>query len=217
MTKTTRKSQARKMTFIILAIFILIATIGGTYSRYTSTGSGTGTADVAKWAVKINNADITTTNTFNVTFNEVANANVVDGKIAPASSLYADFVIDPTGSEVAIDYDFVLGAITASGGATAPSDIAIEKVVPVTGATISGAAVTGGTEGTALEADANGKYTGTITLASQSAALSSSEAQVVRVYIKWTNNEEHNTTDTSAGKAAPTLSMQVTGTAKQHI
>ena len=217
MTKTTRKSQARKMTFIILAIFILIATIGGTYSRYTSSGSGTGTTQVAQWAVKINNANITTTDTFTVTFNEVANDNVVDSKIAPASSLYADFVIDPTGSEVAIDYDFALGAITASGGATVSSDIAIEKVVPVTGANISGATVTGGTEGTALTADTNGKYTGTIALASQSTALSSSEAKVVRVYIKWTNNEDHNATDTSTGITAPTLSMKVTGTARQHI
>ncbi len=212
-----RKSTAKRWTLVVLMIFALVALIGSTYARYISTATGEVTAQVAKWAVKINNVNIVDEDEFTVTFKEVSNAYVVDGKIAPASSLYADFVIDPTGSEVAIDYDFVLGDITASGGATAPSDIAIEKVVPVTGATISGAAVTGGTEGTALEADANGKYTGTITLASQSAALSSSEAQVVRVYIKWTNNEEHNTTDTSAGKAAPTLSMQVTGTAKQHI
>lgn len=207
MTKTTRKSQARKMTFIILAIFILIATIGGTYSRYTSTGSGTGTAQVAKWAVKINNADITTTNTFNVTFNEVANANVVDSKIAPGSSLYADFVIDPTGSEVAIDYDFALSAITASSGGV-PTGIALEKVVLVDG-----------NSETELTADGAGKYNGSIALASQNAALTSSAAQTVRVYIKWTNSDEESPSisHTAAGNLAPTLSMTVTGTAKQHI
>lgn len=206
MTKTTRKSQARKMTFIILAIFILIATIGGTYSRYTSTGSGTGTAQVAKWAVKINNADITTTNTFNVTFNEVANADVVDQKIAPASRLYADFIVDPTGSEVSIDYDFVLSSITASAG-DVPEGIAIEKVVLLG---------TGNSE-TTLTADTNGKYTGTIALTSQNAALGNTDAKTVRVYIKWTNDDQKSANHTTAGINTPTLSMTVTGTAKQHI
>ena len=109
--------------------------------------------------------------------------------------------------------------VTASGGATAPSDIAIEKVVPVTGATISGAAVTGGTEGTALEADANGKYTGTIGLTSQNAALTNAAAKTVRVYIQWENSDATAASEnhTASGNAAPTLSMQVTGTAKQHI
>ena len=208
MTKTTRKSQARKMTFIILAIFILIATIGGTYSRYTSTGSGSLSADVAKWAVKINNTDIVDESTFTVTFNEVTNANVVDGKIAPGSSLYADFIIDPTGSEVAVDYSFNLGTISSTSG-TVPTGISIEKVVPVTG---SG-------EGTALVADGSGNYTGTIDLSSQSSALTSSDAQTVRVYLTWAdaNTTEANTNHTTAGDAAPTLSMTITGTATQHV
>ena len=207
MTKTTRKSQARKMTFIILAIFILIATIGGTYSRYTSTGSGTGTAQVAKWAVEINDTDIVSNNSFNVTFQEVANDHVVDGKIAPASRLYADFVVDPAGSEVSIDYDFALSAITASTG-TVPTGIDLEKVVLLG---------EGGTE-TTLTAT-GGKYTGSILLPTPNAALTSSDAQTVRVYIKWTNSDAtaDSANHTAAGVATPTLSMEVTGTAKQHI
>ena len=207
MTKTTRKSQARKMTFIILAIFILIATIGGTYSRYTSTGSGTGTAQVAKWAVKINNVDIVNNNSFTVTFNEVENANVVDGKIAPASELYADFVIDPTGSEVAVDYDFQLGDITASEGSV-PTGIAIDRVVYMDGTT-EGDEITG----------VNGLYTGnTINLTNQS-ALTSASAKTIRVYLKWTNSDvaADSANHTAAGDAAPILNMSVTGTAKQHI
>lgn len=216
MNKSSRKYQTTKWTFVILVLFLLVAIIGGTYARYTSTGSGTGTVQVAKWAVKINTVDIVAQNSFNVTFNEVTNDNVVDGKIAPASSVYADFIIDPTGSEVAIDYSFELGTITASSGSL-PTGLAVEKVVPVTGATITNSQVTGGTEGTALTADANGKYTGTIALSSQSAALGSSDVQVVRVYVKWTNDDAASDNHTTVGNVAPTLSMQVTGTASQHI
>ena len=129
MANTTRKSSAKKWTLIVLIIFVLVAVIGGTYSRYSSEGSGTGTATVAKWAIKINTVDITpaAATTFDITFNEVPNDDVVDGKIAPASRLYADFVVDPTGSEDAIDYSFALGTITASAG-DVPTGIAVEKV-----------------------------------------------------------------------------------------
>lgn len=212
----TRKNQALKWTLIVLVLFLLVAIIGGTYTRYSSTGSGTGTAQVAKWAVKINTANVVSTDSFDVSFHEVANENVVDGKIAPASSLYADFIVDPAGSEVALDYSFSLGAITASTGSV-PTGIAVEKVVPVTGATIDGTTVTGGSEGTALVADGSGKYNGTIALSSQSSALTSASSQVVRVYIKWTNDDEQNENHTTAGNTTPTLSMTVTGTAQQHI
>ena len=216
--ETTRTSSAKKWTILALIVFLLIVVIGSTYTRYTSTATGAGTAQVAKWAVKINDTDIVSNDSFTVTFNEVANANVVDGKIAPASSLYADFIVDPTGSEVAVDYSFALGTITASAGSV-PTGIAVEKVVPVTGATISGTTVTGGTEGSALTADGEGKYTGTIALDSQSAALTSSAAKVIRVYITWTNSDvaADSTSHTTAGNAAPTLTMNITGTAKQHI
>lgn len=206
----TRKSTAKKWTLIVLVIFILVAIIGGTYSRYTSTGSGTGEATVAKWAVKINTADITSTDTFTITFNEVANANIVDTKIAPTSQLYADFVIDPTGSEVAVDFEFELGNVTVKSGSTgsAPSNLAVTKVCYVES----------GVDGTEITAS-GGKYTGTIALASQTAALTNASAKTVRVYLTWTdaNTTAANTEDTTVGINAPTLEMTVTGTATQHV
>ena len=202
-----RKSKVRDVIIALIILVIALFFIAGTYARYASTGSGAGVVQVAKWAVKINTVDITQNNSFAVTFNEVANQYIVDGKIAPDGSLYADFVIDPTGSEVALDYEFTLGTITSSTG-TVPDGIAVEKVCTVDGSTE-----------TELTADASGKYVGTIELASQSAELSSSESVTVRVYIKWTNSDEATriTSDTTAGITPPTLTMQVTGTAKQHI
>lgn len=201
-----RKSKVRDIIVALIILVIALFFIAGTYARYSSTGSGTGNVQVAKWAVKINDADITTTNTFTINFVEVANNNIVDGKIAPDGRLYADFEIDPTGSEVALDYEFALGQIKA-GTEAAPDGIAVEKVCTVDGSTETPLTPT------------DGKYTGTIALASQTAALSASEKVTVRVYIKWTNSDEaaRLTTDTAAGIAAPQLSIEVTGTAKQHI
>ena len=207
----TRKSTAKKWTLIVLVIFILVAIIGGTYSRYTSTGSGTGEATVAKQAKKINTVDITSQDSFTITFNEVANANIVDNKIAPTSQLYADFVIDPTGSEVAVDFEFELGNITVKSGSTgsAPSNLAVTKVCYVES----------GVDGSTITADANGKYTGTIALTSQTAALTNAAAKTVRVYVTWAdaNTTAANAEDTTVGINAPTLEMTVTGTATQHV
>lgn len=202
---TSRKSTTRKMTIVVLAVFLLIAIIGGTYARYTSTASGNTTAQVAKWAVKINETDIVSGNEFTVDFTEVKNDNVVDGRIAPSSTLYADFEVDPTGSEVAIDYSFVLGEITASTG-NVPAGLTVSKVCTV---------AEDKTE-TALTAE-EGKYKGTINLVSQTAALTANDKVKVRVYVEWANNEDNNATDTSVGSTAPELTMQVTGTATQHI
>ena len=202
-----RKSKVRDVIIALIILVIALFFIAGTYARYASTGSGAGVVQVAKWAVKINTVDITQNSSFAVTFNEVANQYIVDGKIAPDGSLYADFVIDPTGSEVAVDYEFTLGTITSSTG-TVPDGIAVDRVCTVDGTTE-----------TDLTADSSGKYVGTIELASQNAALSSTESVTVRVYIKWTNSDAaaRITSDTTAGVTPPTLTMQVTGTAKQHI
>ena len=217
---TERTSRVKRAILTVLIVACLIAVIGGTYARYTSTGAGTATVEVAKWAIKINNTDITPTGdtSFTITFKEVPNNNIVDGKIAPSGELFADFIVDPAESEVAVDYSFALGQITSSDG-TVPTGLAVKKVVPVTGATISGNTVTGGTEGTALTANGSGDYVGTISLVDQEAALTSSEAQVVRVYIAWTNDDAtaSNTSHTASGISAPNITMTVTGTAKQHI
>ena len=213
MKKTNRKNTIKSVMFALILIAVCIFFISSTYARYASSASGTGTADVAKWAVKINSANIVDTNSFTVTFNEIANANVRDGKIAPGSRLYADFVIDPTGSEVAVDYNFVLGAITASAGSV-PTGIAVEKVCYVVS----------GEDGENI-ALSDGKYTGiTIPLESQTAAMTSASQRTVRVYVVWTDGgsatEVANTVNvdhTAAGNATPTLSMTITGSAFQHI
>ncbi len=213
MKKSNRKNTIKLIMLALVLITLCLFFISGTYARYASSASGTGSAVVAKWAVKINTVDIVANDSFTVTFSEVANDNVVNDKIAPGSRLYADFVIDPTGSEVAVDYNFVLGAITASAGSV-PTGVAVEKVCYVNS----------GVDGNTI-ALSDGKYTGTtIPLESQTAAMTSASQKTVRVYILWTDggsatdvSNTVNVNHTTAGDATPTLSMTITGSAFQHI
>ena len=220
MAKSTRTNTVKKWTLLLLIVCLLAAVIGGTYSRYTSTATQTGSAQVAKWAVKINNKNIVANEKFTVVFNEVKNDNVVDGKIAPSSRLYADFEIDPTGSEVAVDYLFKLGTISAKIGeenATVPTGIEVEKVVYLVDDTENEGQKK---DGNKIAQNTDGEYVGeTIALESQESALTAASKKIVRVYIVWTNTdtEAENTNHTDAGNKTPTLSMEITGTAKQHI
>ena len=164
---------------------------------------------MAKWAVKIGEKDATQENTtFDLSFNKVENENVVDGYIAPGSQLYADFKIDPTGSQVAIDYSFSLGNITASEG-TVPTTVKVLKVVPVKD----------NVEQAELSPDTGGKYTGKISLPSKDKALTADEAVTIRVYLEWENKNttETDKVDTLTGVSAPTLTMTVNATATQSI
>ena len=203
------EKMTKNMMSTLMLLTVGVHFISGTYARYTSTATGTGTATVAKWAVTINENDATVENaTFNLAFIEVDNENVADGYIAPASKLYADFVIDPTGSQVAVDYSFTLEELTASSG-DVPANLTItdvvvvdddnsETAVPVTDEVYSGTIQ--------LPKNDEGKQT----------ALTANEAVSVRVYVEWENNETANATDTSVGIAAPTLTMKVNATVTQH-
>lgn len=205
MTKKSVKTMMIVLAFLAMGLYF----VAGTYARYTAAASGTGTVQVAKWAVKIGEKDATQENTtFDLSFNKVENENVVNGYIAPGSQLYADFKIDPTGSQVAIDYSFSLGNITASEG-TVPTTVKVLKVVPVKD----------NVEQAELSPDTGGKYTGKISLPSKDKALTADEAVTIRVYLEWenTNTAETDKVDTLTGVSAPTLTMTVNATATQSI
>lgn len=104
----------------IVTMFVAILSltlVSGTLARYTSTGTGTGSVEVAKWDVQINGNQLvnnpgatnTTFNLFSTTTNyDELGDDVVDGKIAPGTQGSFSFVLT-NASEVtanyAIDYD----------------------------------------------------------------------------------------------------------------
>lgn len=196
---TNRKSVAKRWTLIAIIAFALIAIIGGTYARYSTTGAATGTVQVAKWAIamKADDGTILNATTQPITFTVQSNTNVVPGKIAPAVTAVAEVELDLTGTEVAVDFDAVVdsSALTSIGASS-------DKISLTT--KVDGTTYTSGTVQTINLVDnapftaANGKKTVTLTLT-------------------WENDDNNNADDTSMGIDADTIEIPVTLTAKQHI
>ena len=105
MSKNTRKGEVKKLAIIVIAIMLLIAVIGGTYSKYTSTANGSGDVAIAQWAVSVNgqNASSSSAN-FDLTF-ALNNADTVANKIAPGGTATAYVDVDLTGTEVSVKFD----------------------------------------------------------------------------------------------------------------
>ena len=215
------KNNKKSLLLIALLLVVVVTSCFGvyTYAKYISGASSSGKADVAKWVVKVNDTDITpagVTTLGDVDLTTVDNANVVDGKIAPASEAYGVFTIDPTGSEVAVGYKFSLGTITTSS-VTIPTGLAVNKVEYCTGTTCDATSASGWTAITP-----NGSlYEGTIDLPS-GAAMTNAQKVNVRVTIKWTDDETtspdaDDTNHTAAGVTGATLTIPVTTTVFQKV
>ena len=203
------KKNVKTMMLILVVLIIGLYFISGTYARYTSSVNGTVAAKVARWAVALNGTDMSEiTETIELNFlEEKSNDDVVDGYIAPGVELYSDeLVIDPTGTQVAMDYTIELGAITSATNLDGKIVIArMEKLVD--GVWVND---TDFTVGKPLNA--------TIELTNQEEALSEEEAVSYRVVLAWENDEANNESDTDLGLVAPEdITMTVKVSAQQHI
>lgn len=81
-----KKRSTANLTLVVLLLVILsLIGVSGTYAKYTTTVTGTGTAIVAKWNFKVGN---TQTDTFTVNLAENATGVLVGGvkKILPGST-----------------------------------------------------------------------------------------------------------------------------------
>lgn len=204
-TTANRRNTARKWTLIILAIFVLIAIIGGTYSRYSSTAVRTASVDLAKWSVKIDGTQMSSASSGSlpVTLQYVANSNVKEGKLAPGGSANFTLVIDPTDSEVAIDYEVSIGSI--AGLTNTNSAIAL------TSATYT---VEGGSAQDATISEGSGTISCTESLAD---VLAGKTVTIVGT-ITWDNAADaNNAADTENGLNDPTPTASIEITAQQHI
>ena len=94
--------------FVICLIFII-----KTYSKYTSFSEGEKLFEVANWAVKIQNIDITQKQEDNIDIllNTDENRYVEKGKVAPGITANGTFTLDTGNSEVAIKYIITPGKI----------------------------------------------------------------------------------------------------------
>ena len=132
MSSNKRTSKIKNGILVAVVIAFLIAIIGGTYARYSSSGTANGAGEIAKWHVTLGGQDISSqakTIDVNLTADEESNTNTTSGKLAPGQVLSGIFKVDPTGSEVAVDYLLSIGSVQATGGTwNAGSELSLSKV-----------------------------------------------------------------------------------------
>lgn len=200
-------SKRKKSAILVMLLLLLVVVIGGyTYSRYMSSGTADSTADIAKWSVKIGTSDLdtyTTNSPLEAALTLAKNDYVADGVIAPGRAGTYTVEIDPTNSQVAIDYIIKVSEIS---GLSAAND-----KIKVTGAKYWIGDVTG--DGT------NATVTGTdgVTISEALADVLANKKLTVKVTIEWENDDANNEIDTTNGKAAETAAVKTTITAKQHL
>ena len=119
-------NNTRKRSFMMVRLVAVLAVVmmftmcfvGGTFAKYTSSGTGTDTATVAKWSFKVGETDIATTDTFTFDLfktikdsdgiNNETEMNPVDGSIiAPGTQGSFDLVLTNASqvtAQYAIDY-----------------------------------------------------------------------------------------------------------------
>lgn len=99
------KNKSKYLIMILLAIVTIGSyLISGTYARYTSSASGTGAAQAAKWSFKVNDTEIAKgTQVEGLTFNLFDTANLKEENVTTAETHVASSKIAPgTGGKVIV-------------------------------------------------------------------------------------------------------------------
>lgn len=187
----------KKCLYFICFVFLLVTvfTIVDSYGLFESENTLLVDSDIARWNVVINGSDIKYNDTFVVDkVNLIDNDNVLSGKIAPGSLGYFDIVIDPSGSDTSIRYDVTFDFSSLNSNIVVSS---IEEVY----------------SGNLIRTDVN-TYSKVITLDD----INNNISNIVRVYIKWDNNEDNNDSDSSVGSILNNyISIPVTVSASQYL
>lgn len=194
MFKNKKSAVAASMVSGLALVASLAFVGGGTYARYVATAEGNGSAQVAKWAVNVTNANQSETGEFNLEFNAENNADIVAGKIAPGVTATGYVEIDLSGTEVSVEIDCDLGE---SQGVPAPVEVTVGAPVPADGA--SNMTV----DGNVVKVN-GGAMNGTVR---------------VPITLTWDSDSEatDDDADTAAGKTAGSMTVPVTLQVRQHI
>ncbi len=196
-----RKGTIKLAIIVLMALIIALYFVSGTYARYTTAFTGNATATVAKWSVKLkDDADGTQTTIKDLTFKVQENESVVPGKLAPGSTATAEVEVVLDDTEVAVD---LIAKVTK------------DSIATVFGSSAANVKLTIDVDGT--QEDSEDTATKNIPLTSKAAFTADNGTKKVTLTLKWDNVESANTSDTTVGKTAPTLTLPVTLTVQQHI
>ena len=105
--KRYKNSKRRYYTFFMFyAVIAILSFAGFTFSRYiTTVNAEDASIGIAKFNVKVNGQYIGTSTPFYLQLSQ--NSNTYNNKIAPdVQNGYFEIVIDPTGTEVSLEYEF---------------------------------------------------------------------------------------------------------------
>ena len=105
---------------LVIAVLLLLVTIGFSYAIYRSSTTANGTVNTAAWSVKINGTDMDSANyTFGYS-NIHWDANPgKDNTIAPGATGYIDIPVDASGSQVDVILTAALESTTLPDGMNA--------------------------------------------------------------------------------------------------
>ena len=160
--------QTKRYNIIYLLILILFIAIPTTFSRYTITAEGETSVSIANWQIAINGVNLSHTTTLNNKIDLIYD-NKQNGIILPGETGYFDIVIDPTGTEVSIEYEITIDL------SNMPQNMIL------TGYTLNAGEMT--------NVPNNNTFTNEIHLSNQS-KLDESNKQTYRVYWQWTGSSK---------------------------
>lgn len=185
---------------LMVAVLLTTCAISGTFAKYTSSATGTATATVAKWDVKVNDSAFADNMTFSLfdssaNYDEAGN-DVSDGLIAPGT--LGDFSIKVTNaSEVTASYVLTL---SLPAGTTLPVKFYSDSA-----------------RTTELDTDADGNFV------TDATTVAIGDDDTTTIYWAWdfergttdTDKATNNTADTALGVAASDIDIDVAITATQ--
>lgn len=104
-----KKSIFTKMGAAAMVLTLVTASlVGGTFAKYTSTVSGTGTAQVAEWKIAFSQDGTAQSADYNFNLASADTTNVASDRIVPGDKGVVLLKVNGDGSEVAYDYTVTL-------------------------------------------------------------------------------------------------------------
>lgn len=185
----------KKLKFIIfiLILILLVVILNSTFSKYANKATAEINEDVGKWIIKINETDITTDaastrfNIDNFLWDWDSSPHVKYPNVAPGMKGYFDLVIDPTDTDVSIQYTIEVDDTLVS---SPDVNLKITDMQEINGKDLE------------ITEDPNGPEV--ITRIKKLAEIQSNNEterlDTIRIFVEWVNDETNNDTDSEIGK-----------------
>ena len=166
---------------VIILLFLTFISLyvlsNKTYTSYESLVDDEITLDIATWKILIENQNIVkATEDIKLSDIEFDNTHVAEGKVAPGSTGTINFEIDPTTTQVAIEYNIKIDDHTVD-----PNILLVVKSIS-------------SSKGN-LTKEEDGSYSGVFSLDD----IKSGENQKVSISVEWPNDETFNDRDSQIG------------------